>query len=498
MAVRYCIIGLLILAGTAKAKNSDDAVAQEVAAHASVLLHEDVSNNQGLQLLRFAEVLKANCDSVLLIRGYLQRNMAAPKALPTKTSKEELIVALRERGMTLIKDHFRQNKKIGKLALLYLRMADHLGDEEKNTLIGIVYLQSHGVTDDLAALLSEPMDVKDLYWGSDKPEKVEVSGLSKADESLANGAARIGSQMLAKDSGNAKGLTLVRLALHIEPGNMQALQTLAELERSRPVTPHECPASKDKFISFLLKRAEQLMEDTDDDERDAHLALTYYRVAERLVGETRDVMLGIIKMERKGYSSNLDDLLETDLAEVKPQRDDRSLPDLLQPVVVQEDDGTIDYASIQPRKIDISGFASRRKDDVDRISVYADEEVQNVSFIAKIENWTNYDLKDVNVKVWIIGKSVTSRSQCKVLKVLDQKMSIPKNRKAKVTTDLRLYFDNQNSMQYGYNYYGYVLKMTAPDGTEIRKAASSRSFEKLADKIMQHSSGRIFNRRSGD
>ena len=132
------------------------------------------------------------------------------------------------------------------------------------------------------------------------------------DRDIAKYAAITGTNRLAKDTEDAKGLLLLRLATKLRPKYDRALLPQAMLEKGMPLETTPTKVSEKKLIDVIVQRAEQLRaEEAPKDAGSAKLAMLYFRVAEAFRPTDKDVMLGIMKLRTDGIEHGLEELLET-------------------------------------------------------------------------------------------------------------------------------------------------------------------------------------------
>ncbi len=139
------------------------------------------------------------------------------------------------------------------------------------------------------------------------PAAAEKSSRKKRpDKQIARYAAVLGTNHLAKDNKDAQGLLLLRLAHKLQPVSDTVLLTLAYLERGK--NPPLIPAiiTEKKFLKIMLGRADFLRQkELPKNTRVGALAMLYYRVAEQFLPESRQILLGIKKLQVQGTAGEM-------------------------------------------------------------------------------------------------------------------------------------------------------------------------------------------------
>lgn len=134
-----------------------------------------------------------------------------------------------------------------------------------------------------------------------------------AEQILADYAAELGTNRLAKDAGDPTGLTFLRLANMLDDANETQLLTFAYLKRGKEIKPLKTSFTEEKFAKLLKARTNYLMKRMySKNSKVGDLAKLYLQVAELLKPDDKEIILGIAKLERRGHKDSLNDLLDRD------------------------------------------------------------------------------------------------------------------------------------------------------------------------------------------
>ena len=145
------------------------------------------------------------------------------------------------------------------------------------------------------------------------------------DLQIARYAAIIGTNRLAADSQDPRGLALIGLAKKLSPLSEIALLTTGYLERGMKPKPIKTKVTEEKLIEVMVKRAEALrITYLPKNEKVGELCLMYYRVAEECQADKLEVPFGIMKLKVAGIEGDLTTALKgrADLKDIfgKPRR----------------------------------------------------------------------------------------------------------------------------------------------------------------------------------
>ena len=311
---RLLLIALLAATGTlCSAAPKKPSVHQQIAGYAAAiatnLLAQDIKDEHGLLLLRFARTLQPENDAVLLAAGMLKRGKN-PQPLETKVTAEKLYAVIASQAKNLRLKEWPKNTKAGQLALLYYRMAERFQPPDEEIMLALMKLRVRGVRGDLEQALAQTSDLKDIFGKPEKPERLPKHDLAEVDRDIAKYAAIWATNRLAADPNDGKGRLLLRLAGCLAPDNRTALLTAALLEREKTPAILPSDATEEKLVDVIISRAGKLLAaGAAKYKRAGQLSLLYFKVAERFRPEEQKVILGLMKLETRGIGSGLDELL---------------------------------------------------------------------------------------------------------------------------------------------------------------------------------------------
>ena len=312
---RFLLIGLLAATGTlhAAAKAKPPVVHEQIAGYAAIignnLLAQDIRDEHGLLLVRFARALKPTGNTALLAMGLVERGKN-PDPVATQVTEAKLYSVIADQGHALRLREWPSNAKAGRLALLYYRMAERARPDDAKIMLGLMKLRVHGLESDLERALAQASDLKDVFGHPEKPQPLLQPELAKIDRDIGKYSGIWATNRLAADPQDNKGLLLLRLAAHLEPEDDTVLLTLALLERAKKPEAVKTNVSEETLLNIVISRAAMLYAEKDGKKADAgRLSLLYLRAAERFRPEDKRVILGLMKHKVAGANLELDELL---------------------------------------------------------------------------------------------------------------------------------------------------------------------------------------------
>ena len=311
---RLLIACLLSVAGPlCSAAPKRTAIHRQIAGYAAAistnLLAQDIEDEHGLLLLRFARALRPKNDAALLTMAMLERGKK-PDPVETKVTAAKLYSVIAGQASALRQKEWPKNTKAGQLALLYYRLAERVRPDDRKIMLGLMKLRVRGVDGDLNQALEQTGDLKDVFGNPEKPAPIPKQELAEVDRNIAKYAAIWGTNRLAADPDDAKGLALLRLAAWLAPENSNVLLSLALLERQKTPDPLKSEVTEERLLDVIVGRAGKLLARELKTTKDAGLlSLVYFRVAERFRPEEEKVLLALMKLEADEIEGKLDDLL---------------------------------------------------------------------------------------------------------------------------------------------------------------------------------------------
>lgn len=134
--------------------------------------------------------------------------------------------------------------------------------------------------------------------------------------------------------------------------------------------------------------------------------------------------------------------------------------------------------------------------DIHNASMDYDDQEQNIQFTVQVrsrELVKNYGA--LKVEVWGFGRHVNSKKMYKM--ILTDTLSIPSlergAREEVETKSVRNIYDNNETAQYGYKFYGYVCRVTEKEtGKVLFNKTSPSRMERNADQLMSEREGSEF------
>lgn len=139
------------------------------------------------------------------------------------------------------------------------------------------------------------------------------------DKQIAHYAAIIGTNRLAKDIEDSQARVWIGLASVLWPENNTMLLTKGLIARGKTPAPIATKVTESKLLEVLLNRAEHLrLKVLPENKGAGDLSLLYYRVAEQFLPAEPKVILGLGKLELKGYAAKLDNLLKAQISLAAP------------------------------------------------------------------------------------------------------------------------------------------------------------------------------------
>ena len=311
---RFLIAGLLLVAGTLAAAPKKPSVHQQIAGYAAAigtnLLAQDIGNEDGLLLVRFARTLQPKDDTALLTTAMLERGKK-PAPVETRVTEDKLYSVIASQADALRLKEWPKNAKGGRLALLYYRLVERVRPNDRKVMLGLMKLHVRGVDGDLQQALKKSSDLKDIFGNPEDPKPQADHDLAEIDRNIAKYAAIWATNRLAADLNDAEGLVLLRLAACLTPENSTVLLTLALLEREQKPDALESEVTEERLLDIIISRADRLLaRELATNKGAGQLSLLYFKVAERFRPEDGKVVLGVTKLKSKGFEGELDDLLD--------------------------------------------------------------------------------------------------------------------------------------------------------------------------------------------
>ncbi len=501
------VIAMVAVSLSTKAGLNDVEIAKACAKTASNLLNEDLQSQKGVLYYNVARALHPTADSVLLIGGFLDRQKNPPKEA-TAMPEHQLLAELKSRGMYLVKNAFLKNGRVGKIALLYLRVVDQTDKQDADVLQAIVYLQTYGINAPLSDLLAERFDLKDIYQNPERPHKVGEIDLDNYDQRIAEECIKMGSMLLAADTDSRKGLDLVRLGCHLKPDDSRALLVLQQLQRSMKVKQYPTKVTEGQLASVLAKRGAQFLEKAENDEVAAHLALTYFRMLDRLIKDDKRAILGITKLERMGHSRDLDGLLEENLADLvaanktdiavafqeesnpRPSNPGNQLgsPNRRPNFVQGEKHEKIkaDADEIDGSKIRVDADTHKRRERLTDYSYSSDTKLEEVSLKVEINNYVQADLTGLTFETYLVAKKL--RGDVYFIAAKDVQKDVKLKERGRIELrKIKAYMGYNKDGGWGSKYAGYMVIIKDAKGKILNVDSGRDGFlEENAEKIMKY------------
>ncbi|OGV53100.1 MAG: hypothetical protein A2017_04475 [Lentisphaerae bacterium GWF2_44_16] len=124
-----------------------------------------------------------------------------------------------------------------------------------------------------------------------------------------------------------------------------------------------------------------------------------------------------------------------------------------------------------------------------------DNRSQVIKCRVNIVNESTDDIKGWGLDLYIIGKSVNSSKEYRLLKIATSS-DISVEKRGKYTSEeqtCRFEYDSNNYAKFGHKYEGYLLALKDSSGAVIMKKGIPSKFEKIADKIIQLEENSIFD-----
>lgn len=311
---RFLLTGLLVAVGTIcaaapKKPSIHEQIASYSAAIGANLLAQDLEDEHGKLLLRFARTLQPEDDAVLLAMAQLERGKS-PDPIKTKVTEAKLYKVIAKQAESLRQEEWPKNAKAGQLALLYYRMAERFRPTDEKIMLALMRLRVRGVTGDLEQALAETSDLKDVFGNPEEPEPPPEHELEEIDRNIAKYAAIWASNRLAIELNDGNGLVLLQLAGCVDPENETALLTTALLEREKSPALMKSDETEEKLVKVIIRRAGKLLASATEKNKNAgQFSLLYFKVGERFQPDNEKVLRGLMKLKGKGIEGELDELL---------------------------------------------------------------------------------------------------------------------------------------------------------------------------------------------
>lgn len=126
------------------------------------------------------------------------------------------------------------------------------------------------------------------------------------EERIARGAAILAANRLAADREDNRGMALLYLAAAMLPANEDVVRIRLRLEKKTAPDPIATEIDEERFLLYMLKRAEWLMDNRlEEDEQVGWTCLLYYLAADELLPEAEEIQVGLERLRAMGYNGNL-------------------------------------------------------------------------------------------------------------------------------------------------------------------------------------------------
>lgn len=288
----------------------DRALAEQMLQVATNRFARDLGDQDAVLLLQAAETLAPDREEVRQLRRLVAKGKK-PGPVRKAPSLEEVVEGCRKRGEQLRDEVLPFRSKAAPLCLLYLRLVEHFEPDDSDLMLALMRLSVQGHNSSLHELLGKRLDLEDIL---DLPRTLEPTaksnGPQEEDVALAEQAARLATNRLAKNRTDGTGLLLLRLAHRLNPLDGTLLLTMAQIRRGNLPEPVRSLVNEPDFVVGLVRRAEWIR--TKGMAQAPELAPTarlYYLVAEQFRPTDRTVLLGIMKLKREGVEGELDGML---------------------------------------------------------------------------------------------------------------------------------------------------------------------------------------------
>jgi hypothetical protein len=136
-----------------------------------------------------------------------------------------------------------------------------------------------------------------------------------SDPQIARQAVIHGNNLLARNPRSREGMILVKTGLALLPDDEDGLLALALIERGKKPQPITTPIKLSQLTGAMIQRGSQLIDKYGEEKRtEMHLALLFLRAAEPFQPTNRDLLIALKRLERGGYTQDIEDLCEQELS----------------------------------------------------------------------------------------------------------------------------------------------------------------------------------------
>ncbi len=402
-SILSCMLAGIPLAQAKKAEyDLDRKIAKFAIMHGNNYLAQDLSSKRGRLLLQFGSAIDPDNEIALLANGYLERGRR-PNPMDVPVTEKEVVDVMIKRARLLSEGEFQKNVKVGPLCRLYATFAEKDRPEDPNVILVLTRLGARGVKDDLHTMLTRSLDLKDIFNEPQPPPQTELNvQLDKKDLTIADAAADLGTNRLAKNLQDALGLKLLQLAGQMIPDDDRVLLAMGMLFRGKKPAAVKTGFTEKRLQEMLIRRGSELA-GTEDTPRQ-RLGLLYLRLAEEFGIEDR-VVLGIARLEKAGIKGELHDLLTTAVKTVAVAS--TATDKLDRPT----ETAAAKLSNREIRKLDIDGDADKKN--LKRTDNY---EPTEITLTGTVANRNETAVADLSVTVFIIATKTRSRKSFMITK----------------------------------------------------------------------------------
>ncbi len=469
-------LGLPVKAATTK-KKTRYALDQEIAKYAIILgtnrLARDISDPEGLRLVKIGSTIDPKNDAALLTMGYVDRNHK-PNPIKTTVDEAKLVDVIIKRAKVLADEQLVRNARIGKLCRLYAVYAERTKATDPTVVLLLTKLSAKGFKQDLDDLLATPLDLEDIFANPEAPPELEYNiKLNKKDFLVGKVCGILGTNRLAEATEDPLGLQLVQLAGEIDPESDQVYLSMGLMFREQKPIAVKTTYTDKQLKGMLISRAQEIGKRKEQVQKELELALLYYRMAERLGLDDR-IVLGVAKLKANGVEGELTELLTEVITTrmVEPQED----------VADADEAGDTALTKGQLRNIDIDGSAKRT-------SLKKSEDYKPTEILVKteIDNRNTTEFGNMSAAILVISTPTKSRKSFIVTERKDiDDLTLSKSGTVKLeelkttcyeyTDRYKKYARPMTTPQHRESvYYGYVVALFDEDGKLVKTELSQNS-----------------------
>jgi hypothetical protein len=149
-------------------------------------------------------------------------------------------------------------------------------------------------------------------------------------------------------------------------------------------------------------------------------------------------------------------------------------------------------ADLNPNKLQLKAIVRKPKK---KSGIDYDDKKQEIRCRVSLTNKNRDDANNLNVNLYIIGRSAAFKNEYRLLKIYSEQINIPNGENVNTQENaFLLNYDDNNAAKYGFTYEGYIIAVKNDSDKILKTKCSSSRLKRIADKIMKFQEDTSFDK----